>query len=200
MKRIKSHNVCFLGRTGNGKTSLINALFGTTFPTDAHVSSTKEMYTATLMTDKGDEIEAYTAIDTPGIGEFSNNDKYYRYYEHAASIADCVVLVMTFDRTDAPAQRLILSLKDILSQQKRKYVIAINHIDSRVVTDTDNTYNPWDIENNVPTEQCLKNVEERIEILNQKFSGKFPENFEIVPVCALRKYGIENLKQVITSK
>lgn len=200
MKKLKSHNVCFLGRTGNGKTSLINALFGTTFPTDAHVSSTKEMYTATLMANNGDVVEAYTAIDTPGIGEFSNNDKYYRYYEHAASIADCVVLVMTFDRTDAPAQRLILSLKDILSQQKRKYVIAINHIDSRVVTDTNNTYNPWNLENDVPSEQCLKNIEERTEILKQKFVGKFPEDFEIIPVCALRKYGIENLKQVITTK
>lgn len=200
MKRIKSHNICFLGRTGNGKTSLINALFGTSFPTDAHVSSTKEMYTATLMADKGDETESYTAIDTPGIGEFSNNDRYYRYYEHAASIADCVVLVMTFDRTDAPAQRLILSLKDILSQQKRKYVIAINHIDSRVVTDSDNTYNPWDNENNVPTEQCLKNINERKEILKHKFTGKFPDDFYIVPVCALRNYGIEKLKQVITTK
>lgn len=200
MKRIKSYNVCFLGRTGNGKTSLINALFGSKFPTNAHVPSTKEMYTVTIMADKDDDEEAYTAIDTPGIGEFSNNDKYYRFYEHAASIADCVVLVMTFDRTYAPAQRLMLSLKDILSQQKRKYVIAINHIDSRVVTDSDNTYNPWDDENNVPTEQCLKYINEKTEILKRTFAGKIPEDFEIVPVCALRNYGIEKLKQVITKK
>lgn len=200
MKRIKSHNICFLGRTGNGKTSLINALFGTTFPTDAHVSSTKEMYTATLMAGTEDEVEAYTAVDTPGIGEFSNNEKYYRYYEHAASIADCVILVMTLDRTDAPAQRLLLSLKDILSQRKRKYVIAINHIDSRVVTDDANTYEPWNNEKNSPSEQCLKNIKERTDILKSKFEGKFPDEFEIIPVCALRRYGIENLKQTITSK
>lgn len=200
MKRIKSRNICFLGRTGNGKTSLINALFGTTFPTDAHVSSTKEMYTATLMVSGENEVEAYTAVDTPGIGEFSNNDKYFRYYEHAASIADCVILVMTLDRTDAPAQRLLLSLKDILSQRNRKYVIAINHIDSRVVTDNANTYEPWDNEKNRPTEQCLNNIKERMDILKTKFNGKFPDDFDIIPVCALRKYGIENLKETITSK
>lgn len=198
MKKIKSYNICFIGRTGNGKTSLINALFGTAFPTNAHVSSTKEMYTSTIMCDcEHSNIEAYTAIDTPGIGEFSNNDKYFRYYEHAASVADCVVLVMTLDRTDAPAQRLVLSLKDILSQRKRKYVIAINHIDSRVVTDNANTNEPWDNEVNSPTEQCLKNIKERADILKSKFDGKFPDDFEIIPVCALRKYGIENLKQTI---
>lgn len=199
MKTIKSHNICFLGRTGNGKTSLINALFGTAFPTNAHVSSTKEMYTATIMEKAASEVEAYTAIDTPGIGEFSNNEKYFRYYEHAASIADCVVLVMTLDRTDAPAQRLVLSLKDILCQRKRKYVIALNHIDSRVVTDNENTYEPWNDEKNSPTEQCLKNIKERTDILKLKFEGKFPDKFEIIPVCALRRYGIENLKQTIIS-
>lgn len=73
MKRIKSYNICFLGRTGNGKTSLINALFGTTFSTNAYVSSTKEMYSVTVLDGVNEEYEAYTAIDTPGIGEFSNN-------------------------------------------------------------------------------------------------------------------------------
>lgn len=198
MKRLKTHNVCFLGRTGNGKTSLINALFDTTFPTDAHVSSTKEMYTATFMnTDVSGEKEAISAIDTPGIGEFSNNDKYYRYYEHAASVADCVVLVMTFDRTDAPSQRMILDLKDIFAQRKRKYIIALNHIDSRVVTNADNSYIPWDEESNSPSEECSKNIELRINILKDKFKEKIPEEFDIVPVCALRKYGIDNLKQKI---
>lgn len=198
MKRLKTHNVCFIGRTGNGKTSLINALFGTDFPTDAHVSCTKEMYTATVMTsDKSNEIEAISAIDTPGIGEYSNNDKYFRYYEHAASVSDCVVLVMTFDRTDAPSQRMILDLRDILVQRKRKYIIALNHIDSRVVTDADNTYNPWNEESNCPTEACSKNIEDRIAALKEKFKERIPEDFEIVPVCALRKYGIDDLKQKI---
>ena len=47
------------------------------------------------------------------------------------------------------------------------------------------------------TEQCLKNIKERADILKSKFDGKFPDDFEIIPVCALRKYGIENLKQTI---
>lgn len=200
MKRIKSHKICFLGRTGNGKTTLINALFGSSFFSNPHSCSTKEMYTVTVMGDKNSDFEAQTAVDTPGIGEFSNNNRYYRFYEHAASVADCVVLVMTFDRTDAPSQRLILSLKEILKQRDRKYIIALNHIDSRIITDTNNDYEPWDDEKNIPSDKCLENIQERINILKEKFEGKFPDNFEIVPVCAVRNYGIENLRKIITTK
>lgn len=198
MKTIDSYNVAFLGRTGNGKTSLINALFGTVFPTDAHLSSTKEMYTVTkMMASLPGGKEAVTAIDTPGIGEFSSNDHYNRFYEHAASVADCVVLVLTFDRTDAPAQRLLLSLGDILRERERRYIVALNHIDSRIVTDADNSYIPWDDEKNEPSARCLENIAERSKIITKRFSGKIPGPFAIVPVCALRGFGIQNLYNAI---
>ena len=32
MATINSYNICFLGRTGNGKSSLINEIWGTHFP------------------------------------------------------------------------------------------------------------------------------------------------------------------------
>src|SRR5699024_8239297 len=108
MKPIESYNVCFLGRTGNGKTSLINALWGTTFDTNPLVSCTTRMYSVTVMDDTPTGKEGLTAYDVPGIGEFSSDSKYERYYQHVVSIADCIVLVTTFDKTDAPAQRLLI--------------------------------------------------------------------------------------------
>ncbi len=201
MKSIDSYNVCFIGRTGNGKTSLINALFGTAFPTDAYVPSTKEMYTVTkFASDLPDCKEAVTAYDTPGIGEFSSNDRYFRFYEHIAAVADCVVLVVTFDRTDAPAQRLLLSLRDILAARPRRYVVALNHIDSRVVTDVNNEYAPWDDTTDSPSAQCLDNINQRIDIIRQRFEGKFPGEFSVVPVCALRAFGIDSLFNEITKR
>ena len=88
MKTIDSYNVCFLGRTGNGKSSLINALWGTKFSTDPLVSCTKEMYTVTVLEENLNGNEGVTVIDTPGIGEFSTDSKYERFYEHAVSVAD----------------------------------------------------------------------------------------------------------------
>ena len=58
MATINSYNVCFLGRTGNGKSSLINEIWGTHFPTDPLLSCTKEMQTVTKKDLKNFTIDA----------------------------------------------------------------------------------------------------------------------------------------------
>lgn len=197
MKELKSYNICFLGRTGNGKSSLINALWNVGFATDSLVSCTKQLMSATIMDDSKPGYESVTVFDTPGIGEFSSDSKYERFYQHAVSVADCVVLVTTFDRTDAPAQRLLMRLKEFLNSQKSvKFIIALNHIDSRVIADNQNNYVSWDEDKNEPTDECLKNVSERVKLLNEKFKDRFLP-FEVVPVCAIHNYGIDNLKNKI---
>jgi predicted GTPase len=197
MKKLKSYNVCFLGRTGNGKSSLINCLFGTKFTTDPLVSCTKEMYTVSLLDCHPQGWEATTVSDTPGIGEFSNNSKYQRFYEHAISIADCIVLVLTFDRTDAPSQRLLMELKPLLNVHKNvRFIVALNHIDSRIIAGNDNSYIAWNEEENKPSLECEENIKTRIEIIHDKFDNRFLP-FQVVPVCAMRNYGIDSLKTEI---
>lgn len=197
MKEINSYKVCLLGRTGNGKSSLINALFGTNFPTNPLVACTKEMYSVTVLETGPNGEEGITVYDTPGIGEFSSDSKYERYYQHAVSVADCIVLVTTFDRTDAPAQRLLKRLKQFInSEDEVKFVIALNHIDSKIITNDNGSYEPWDAQLNEPTQKCRENIDERISIIHQKFDDKFLP-FDVIPVCALRQYGIEKLKAII---
>lgn len=197
MKEINTYNVCFIGRTGNGKSSLINSLWDTGFATDSLVSCTKQLISATIMSEEIPGYEAVCVYDTPGIGEFSSDSVYERFYEHAVSIADCIVLVTTFDRTDAPAQRLLMRLRRHINNKKNvRFVIALNHIDSRVITDSESHYEPWNDEINMPSDKCLENVQERISLLNEKFKDKFLP-FQVIPVCAVRDYGIEELKKSI---
>lgn len=197
MKKLRDYKVCFLGRTGNGKTSLINALFGTQFKTDPLIACTKEMYTVTVLNHHPKGKEATSVIDTPGIGEYSSNSAYQRFYEHAVNVADCIVLVTTLDRIDAPAQRLLQSLKPYLNpRKKQKFLIAINHIDSRTTAGNDNNYIPWDDEYNKPTEQCVQNIILRKDIIRTHFDNRFLP-FEVIPVCAIREYGIEKLRNLI---
>lgn len=200
MELIKTYNVCFLGRTGNGKSSLINGLWGTKFSTDPIVSCTKELYTVTVMEPTEMGHEGVTIYDTPGIGEFSSDSKYEKYYRHSVGQADCIVLVSTFDRTDAPVQRLLIRMKEFLDKTKNvRFVVALNHIDSKIITNSDGIYEPWDDILNEPSEQCKKNIAERMMILHNKLDDKFLP-FKVVPVCAIRNYGIHELKSVILKK
>lgn len=196
MKPLESYNVCFLGKTGYGKSTIINALFGTNFSTDPMFSCTKELYTVTKMGNYPNKKESITIFDTPGIGEFPDDEPYQRYYEHVVGIADCIVLVVTFAKTDAPEQELLLSLKPFLNTNKpQKFIIAMNHIDSTIVA-MDSEYMSWDEEKNEPSMDCKQLIEERERIIHQKFDGLLLP-FIVVPICAMRNYGINDLKKEI---
>lgn len=196
MKLLKSYNVCFLGKTGYGKSSLINALFGTNFPTNPFYSCTKELYSVSILGCAPQGYDCVTVYDTPGIGEFPDDDVYQAYYEHAVSIADVIVLVVTFAKTDAPEQELLLNLKQHVSQEKPiDFVIALNHIDSTIVA-MDSRYIPWDEESNSPSTECHSIISERVHIIHTKYDELFMTS-DVIPVCALRNYGIDKLKRRI---
>lgn len=198
MKHIPTYNICFLGQTGFGKSSLINVLFHASFNTDPLVSCTKELYSVTTLVDDGGEKRLVTVYDTPGIGEFSNNSHYQAYYDLAVSLADHIVLVVTLDRTDATSQDLLESLAPYLKNKDVKFTIVLNRIDS-TGTAGDSAYEAWDKTSNTPSQACLGRIEARKETLKCNFgNGKYGIDFlpfEIIPVCAIRYYGIEALKQ-----
>lgn len=197
MRNFKTYNICFLGQTGFGKSSLINALFHTSFNTDPLVSCTKELYSVTTLVKDADNEHLVTVYDTPGIGEFSTNSCYQSYYDLAVSLADHIVLVTTLDRTDSTSQDLLESLIPCLKNKDVKFTIALNRIDS-TGTAGDSAYEAWNRETNSPSDACMDRIEARKKTLQYNFGNEeygidfLP--FEIIPVCAIRNYGLDTLK------
>lgn len=193
---MKQHNICFLGQTGYGKSSLINALFGTQFKTDPLVSCTKELYSVSKIVKIENEMTMLTVYDTPGIGEFSSNSVYQEFYNYAVERADHIVLVLTLDRTDSTSQDLLESVLPYMKNENVKFTIALNKIDSGAVGEKN--YNAWDHERNCPSDLCKEFIDERFVTINKNYSEELNFlPFEIVPVCAMYHYGIENLKERI---
>lgn len=206
----RPYTVCFLGQTGFGKSSLINELFGTRFSTDPLVACTKELYAATVLdgekdqtaqTDQKDQTDRkgrlVTVYDTPGIGEFSDNSRYFRYYQYAVGQSDCVVLVVTLDRTDSTSQELLEDLKPCVEGRRVRFVIALNRIDSSGVGEAEaGSYRPWDAQADAPSLQARAKIAKRLATIHDNFDDEFLP-FEIVPVCALRHYGLDALRMAI---
>lgn len=197
MKDLNTYNICFIGQTGFGKSSLINELFGTSFNTDPLVACTKELYSVTKIQDTPNGERLVTVYDTPGIGEFSTNEKYQAYYDYAVSLADHIVLVVTLDRVDATSQELLENLHKYLKSNNVKFTIALNRIDSTGVMD-DTDYVGWDLDKNMPSEKCFEKIEKRKKTILTNFKDDLDFlPFEIYPVCAIRKYGVDELRKRI---
>jgi len=92
--------VVFFGKTGVGKSSTLNAVFGLNWATDNAIACTKKPQFANL--DIFDDLDfphqQVRVVDLPGIGESLTGDqKYMAYYKKWISQADSLVWVTQAD-------------------------------------------------------------------------------------------------------
>jgi predicted GTPase len=122
-KRIneRQFRVSIAGQTGVGKSSLVNALFGTNLKTDPVKPCTKEIEDIPVETKQGSTLYFY---DLPGIGESDEADEKYlqKYREHLQS-SDVILWAIHADNRSVVFD--LQSLKKIMEgyTQEQKAVL-----------------------------------------------------------------------------
>lgn len=186
IKRITSYKpkVGIFGKTGVGKSSLANALFGRDVCKISDVEScTREAQE--ILISLADE-SGMTLIDVPGVGESSERDKEYSMlYENLLPELDVILwLLKADDRAFSSDQKFYETVvkKHIVSG--KPFFFVLNQVDKI------SPHREWDLEENKPGPQQSKNVN-----LKRNEVGKYFDiaKSKVIPVSAEEKYNLIEL-------
>lgn len=189
----RDYKVAFLGKTGIGKSSLINKLFDLDLPVDAVEECTKNVV-ATWVRNEDNRFfplrDSVMVMDTPGISAALANDEFYfPFYHHVLSLADCVVWVVQGNtRADRADQEMIVRLKPYV-RPETKIVLCVNMVDKIGEEYRKN----WDNELNVPKAAMQELIDQRCEDLLRKFQQVDFSPSAVVACSAQKGYHLNEL-------
>jgi len=177
-------HVAFIGKSGYGKSSLINAIVGRdVLETSAIEACTQDAQNASFRI-AGDQFLSFA--DVPGIGESTERDsQYLALYDELVAASDVVVHVLRADCRDyaidlAAFERLFPRRAD-----RRKVILALNGCDKIEPLSRKRESGP--------SEAQLRQVQEKLALLGQMFPGVR----QIVPCCATPAWNLASLTHAL---
>lgn len=122
--------IMFIGKTGYGKSTTLNAIVGTdAFETNDTISCTKKLYAADYLIDRN--IPSFISFsDLPGVGESLEVDKkYLKWYKSMLKFSQVVVYVLRADQRDYVEDEKVFKRLFKNKVEKKKVILAINYAD-----------------------------------------------------------------------
>ncbi len=182
--------VGIFGKTGAGKSSLCNALFGkdTAKVNDVHACTRAPQEIFVKISEAGSGINL---IDLPGVGESQLRDtEYAELYDQWIPKLDLVVwVVKANDRTFSIDEHFYENVvKRAINTTNTPFLVVINQVDKI------NPIREWDNINRRPGHEQMKVIGQRIEWAASKFNI-FSAN--VVAVSAFEKYNLGALVEAI---
>ncbi len=175
------------GKTGVGKSSLCNALFG---------SDICEISNVNACTRNKKEIDLLIGnkkigiVDVPGIGEDGERDKEYaELYHKLLPNLDVILWVLKGDdRAFSSDETFYKQVVRPHIDQDKPFIIVLNQVDKI------EPYREWNEEKRQPSENQRKNIIEKTRFVSSFFDT--PSN-NVIPVSANEKFGLIELTDAI---
>lgn len=168
------------GKTGAGKSSLCNALFGKDVCKISDVEAcTRRKQEVSLHMDNN-EIRLW---DVPGVGENEDRDKeYYQLYEEILTKMDLVLwLVKADDRALASDEAFYKRVLRKYVEEGKSFFIVLNQVDKV------EPFREWDEEGHKPGLKQLQNIQRKINDVAKTFNVA---TSKVIPVSANEKYNL----------
>lgn len=179
-QRVTLLQVMFIGKTGYGKSSLLNAIVGQTlFEIDEVQSCTKKLDTVLYRMGQTDNIDYLALSDLPGVGESIEADKQYRaWYRDMLCASSCVVYVLRADQRDFSIDEDVFEELFPDGEQRANLVIALNFADK---------IEPISRDGRISEAQWTA-LEDKVDMIQELF-----DVYTVIPCCAKTGEGISKL-------
>ncbi len=182
--------VGIFGKTGVGKSSLCNALFGkeTAKVSDVEACTRQPQEIFVKISESGSGIKL---IDLPGVGESKVRDEEYKkLYEDWIPRLDLVLWIIRADDRTFSVDEFFYDnvVKAAISRSKIPFLVVVNQVDKI------NPIRDWENENKRPGFSQQKVIGERTQWAASKFN--IP-NEHIVPASAEEKYNLGGIVEAI---
>ncbi len=173
------------GKTGVGKSSLCNALFGKDVcpisDVEACTRDKKEVLVSISSGSKGIKL-----VDVPGVGESSDRDKEYAdMYAHLLPQLDVVLWVIKGDdRAFSSDEKFYHNIVKPHIEQGKPFFFVLNQVDKI------EPFRQWNNEKHEPGAEQFVNISNKQKYVTDVF--KVPSS-KVIPVSALEKYNLTKL-------
>ena len=173
-----------LGKTGAGKSSLCNALFGAELcPVSDVEACTRETKEVLLQMGQG---RGMTLVDVPGVGENQSRDEEYAHlYRQLLPELDLVIWVLKADdRAYSVDIECFEKMVRPYMEQGIPFFVVLNQVDKVA------PFREWDCERRIPGPTQKDNICRKIVDVSASFS--LPGS-RVVPISVEEKYGLVRL-------
>lgn len=193
--------VVSFGKTGVGKTSTLNSLYGLNWTTDHAIACTKKPQRAKLKIQDSDcPYKTLQVIDLPGIGESPKAEKQYMpYYRKWVARADTLLWITQADTRAYKRDEDFLGKLAERFQPSLYLIVAINKIDCLGVYEGGQEFDHVKKE---PSRDQLKLIPEKIDdiysVFQKAIDGRiiFDKN-QIIPYTSFYGWELNSLKNKI---